>query len=247
MNTLKETPIHRQSALFLDFDGTLADIAPRPQEVCVAPSVLNDLRRLHAQLNGAVAIITGRTLGEIQHFLHPLKLAGAYEHGAVRNGSSGATTEAPQPALNKVRAAAQELLQRHPRLLVEQKGAGVAVHYRQAPELHREVAQMLTELVAQDCELQLLQGKSVLEIKSVHVGKGRAIDAFMLETPFQGRTPVFVGDDVTDESGFETVQRLGGVGIKIGEGSTAARQRIPSPAELRQWLRSTADRLEATP
>lgn len=244
MNTQLEPLIHQQSALFLDFDGTLADIAPRPDAVRVEASVLHNLQRLHARLNGAVAIITGRSLDEIRAFLQPLALAGAYEHGAVRQGTSGDAIQTPPPPLDAVRAAAQDLVERHPRLLVEQKSAGVAVHYRQAPELHGEVAQVLTQLVSDDRELQLLQGKAVLEVKSARVGKGPAILAFMQEAPFLGRTPVFVGDDVTDESGFEAVQNIGGAAIKIGDGATAARHRLPSPAALRQWLQSSADHLE---
>ncbi|WP_247596776.1 trehalose-phosphatase [Hydrogenophaga sp. PAMC20947] len=247
MNTQLEQLIHRQSALFLDFDGTLADIAPRPDAVRVDPSVVQNLQRLHAQLNGAVAIITGRSLNEIRTFLYPLTLAGAYEHGAIRQGATGDPFQEPTPPLETIRAAAQNLVQRHPRLLVEQKSSGVAVHYRQAPELHGEVIQVLTQLTAHDNELQLLQGKAVLEIKSAHVGKGPAIKAFMQEAPFLGRTPVFIGDDVTDESGFEAVQNLGGTAIKIGEGATAARHRMPTPSALRLWLQSTADHLETTP
>ena len=242
-----EPLIHRQSALFLDFDGTLADIAPRPDAVRVETSVLQNLQRLHAALNGAVAIITGRSLDEIRSFLHPLVLAGAYEHGAIRQGAAGDPFQTPPPPLDNVRAAAQELVERHPALLVEQKRSGVAVHYRQAPQLHGEVAQLLTQLVSDDRELQLLQGKAVLEVKSAHVGKGPAITAFMQEAPFLGRTPVFAGDDVTDESGFEAVQNMGGAAIKIGEGATVARHRLPSPAALRLWLQSSADHLEATP
>lgn len=247
MNTELEQLIHQQSALFLDFDGTLADIAPRPDAVRVDPAVVHNLQRLHAQLKGAVAIITGRSLDEIRAFLHPLTLAGAYEHGAIRQGATGDAFQTPPPSLGTVRAAAQELIERHPALLVEQKSSGVAVHYRQAPELHGEVAHLLTQLVSEDRELQLLQGKAVLEVKSAHVGKGPAIAAFMQEAPFQGRTPVFIGDDVTDESGFEAVQNLGGSAIKIGDGPTAARHRMPSPAALRLWLQSTADHLEASP
>lgn len=247
MNTWQKTLLHRRSALFLDFDGTLADIAPRPEAVHVEPSVLISLQRLHTRLDGAVAIITGRTFEEVQRFLHPLRLAGAYEHGAIRKASTGESTQATIPLLDKVRAASEALLTQHPQLIVEQKHSSVAVHYRGAPALHGEVAKRLGEVADQDPELQMLRGKMVIEIKSARVGKGHAIAAFMQEEPFQGRTPVFVGDDVTDESGFETVQALGGAGIKIGEGTTAARHRMPSPSALRQWLQSAADQLEATP
>ncbi|GAA6143148.1 trehalose-phosphatase [Hydrogenophaga sp. 5NK40-0174] len=236
--------LDRSSALFLDFDGTLADIAPRPDAVQVDPDLLPVLERLHHALSGAVAIITGRVHTEIEQFLHPLSLPGAYEHGAAQRHAGGELTRRPEPRLDAVRAAAQTMADRHPGLVVEQKASGVSLHYRQAPELQQACTQIMTEAVRQDSQLQLLHGKAVLEVKSAHIGKGKAIEAFMAAPPFSGRRPVFAGDDVTDEAGFEVVQLEGGVAIKVGDGPTAAQHRLTSPEALRQWLRRQADRLE---
>ncbi len=244
MNPDTAPALSRRSALFLDFDGTLAEIAPRPDEVQVHPELLTVLQRLHDALDGALAIITGRVHTEIERFLYPVSLAGAYEHGAARRHVNGAIDRMPEPNLEAARTAAQTMADKDPRLVVEQKASGVSLHYRQAPELQSVCTQAMREAVAQDSQLQLLHGKAVLEVKSVHVGKGKAIEAFMAEPPFAGRQPVFAGDDVTDESGFEVVQNVGGTAIKVGLGATAALHRVPSPEALRQWLQRQADQLE---
>lgn len=236
-----------RSALFLDFDGTLAELAPRPDAVVVTRELLDLLERLREQLDGALALVTGRAQADIEPLIAPLHLPAAFEHGAVRRSASGATTRAHSPELGPALAVAQALAARHSGLLVEHKLTALALHFRAAPHLEAECTAAMSAAIRHDPGLQLLRGKAVVEVKSASVGKGLAIAAFMAEPPFAGRLPLFVGDDVTDEPGFETVQRLGGAGIKVGSGDTCALHRIAHPQALQRWLSDTAETLLATP
>lgn len=227
--------IHRDTALFLDFDGTLADLAPRPEAVQVVDGVIPLLARLYEALDGALAIISGRSLADIDRMLSPLQLPAAGEHGAQRR-HAGRRTDLPRPDLGHVMEVARSLAAHHGGLWIEEKQTGIALHYRMAPNLHDTCFQILSETVAQIPGLTLLAGKCVLEVKPSGVDKGEAIAAFMAESPFLGKRPVFAGDDVTDEAGFATVQRLRGQGLKVGQGPTQARYRCASPQALRDWL-----------
>jgi trehalose 6-phosphate phosphatase len=224
------------SALFLDFDGTMVDIAPQPQAVQVPQPLIAALRHLHKDLGGAVAVISGRPIEQIDSFLHPLRLPVAGVHGAERRGADGQLVLLRAHPLDLVEHAARALAARHPGLLVENKRGSLALHYRQAPELEDEVLRAMQETVDASPGVTLLRGKMVAEAKPGGASKGRAIEDFLREPPFAGRTPVFIGDDITDEAGFSTVQRLGGLGIKVGEGSTVAWRRLPDPAALRREL-----------
>lgn len=221
-------------ALFLDFDGTLVDIAPEPGAVVVPSTLVPTLAALQRYLGGAVAVVSGRPIREIDGFLAPLQLPVAGVHGAERRNAEGELDQLPPHPLQEVKAAAQALAAVHPGLRVEHKSNSIALHYRLAPELEALCIQAMEEAVDRSPGLALLRGKMVVEAKPCGVTKGAAIEAFLREPPFAGRTPVFVGDDVTDEAGFSAVQRLGGLGIKVGEGDTVAWQRLPDPPALRQ-------------
>ena len=231
---------HR-SALFLDFDGTLADLASRPDAVVVPPDLPSLLDALHRRLGGAFAIVTGRSRADLLALLPAFHWPAAFEHGAVRRSAHGVDVQADGIDLAPVIAAAQALTARHHGLLVEVKQTSLALHYRLNPALATTCEDTLGAAIAAVPGLQLLRGKAVVEVKSARVGKGRAIEAFMGETPFAGRLPLFAGDDVTDEAGFEAVQRLGGVGIKVGDGPSTARHRCAHPRALRAWLRDTME------
>lgn len=220
-------------ALFLDFDGTLVDIAPEPGAVVVPSGLVPTLAAMQQYLGGAVAVVSGRPIREIDQFLHPLRLPVAGVHGAERRRASGGVDRVPAHPLDAVRTAAQQLAAQYPQLLVEDKQASVALHYRQAPELEALCVDVMQKAVEQSPGLAVLRGKMVVEAKPGGASKGSAIEAFLREQPFAGRTPVFVGDDVTDEVGFSTVQRLGGLGVKVGEGPTVAWQRLADPGALR--------------
>jgi trehalose 6-phosphate phosphatase len=231
-------------ALFLDFDGTLTELAPRPEAVRVATGLVPTLSALHTQLGGALAIVTGRTETEIDGFLAPLHLPLASEHGAQYRTGSTSTPSAAPPALAPVLHAAQTLVASHPGLLVEAKRASVALHFRQAQHLEALCHDTLAHAMRSVQGVELLRGKCVFEVKAHGVHKGKAITDFMALAPFAGRIPVFVGDDVTDESGFAAAQALGGWGIKVGEGPTVAQHRCMGPAAVRGWLSSARTTLE---
>lgn len=236
-NSLLLTTRH---ALFLDFDGTLADIAAQPRAVHVLPEVVPTLQALHHHLGGALAIVTGRTMADIDHFLAPLQLPLACEHGAQFRMGNGFRGGMPAPDLGPVLEALHPLLDRYPALLLEPKSFGLALHYRQAPELEALCRATLTQALQQVSGVELMQGKCVLEVKPAGPSKGRAIADFLRHPPFEGRSPLFVGDDVTDEAGFVATQNLGGTGVKVGPGATQALARIESPAAVRAWLQQAA-------
>ncbi len=226
----------RSTALFLDFDGTLADLAPQPESVRLADDLVPLLQLLFGHLGGALAIVSGRRLIDLDEFLRPLKLPSAAEHGAQRRLAGGQQLNMTPPDLQHAIKAASTLAMEHPLLRVEIKIAAVALHYRHAPELEMHCLQVMSEAVAASTGVELLSGKYVFEIKPAGVSKGTAIAAFMLQPPFAGRVPLFSGDDVTDEAGFAAVQSMGGAGVKVGDGETVAHYRCASPAALRQWL-----------
>ncbi|MBK0391202.1 trehalose-phosphatase [Ramlibacter algicola] len=235
-------------ALFLDFDGTLVDIAPEPGAIVVPCSLVPTLSALQTYLGGAVAVVSGRSIRELDTYLAPLQLPVAGVHGAERRDASGALDRVEPASLEEVTRAALALRARDARLLVEEKGTSVALHYRRAPELERECIDAMAAAVDRSEGLALLRGKMVVEAKPCGASKGAAIEAFLREPPFAGRTPVFVGDDVTDEAGFEAVQRLGGLGVKVGEGPSAAWQRLADPGALRlEFERAVATKVAATP
>ncbi|MCJ7798629.1 MAG: trehalose-phosphatase [Polaromonas sp.] len=239
--------IDAQTALFLDFDGTLADLAPQPEAVQLVADLIPVLTQLAAQLNGALAIVSGRRLADLDGFLAPLQLPSAAEHGAQRRVAQGQVICLASPDLQAVVRLATALAARHAGLRVEIKSAAVALHYRHAPELQTLAQQVMRDAAHGTPGLELLCGKSVFEVKPAGISKGTAIEAFMASAPFAGRRPLFAGDDVTDEAGFSAVQRLGGQGIKVGEGRSLARFRCPSPDALRQWLRLACPPIATTP
>ncbi|MDN2710425.1 trehalose-phosphatase [Janthinobacterium sp. SUN118] len=228
------------SAVFLDFDGTLVDLAPTPDGVRVAPGVAHALALLAERHGGALAIISGRPVAQIDAMLAPLRLPVAGVHGVERRSADGRLHLAPTPEVSPVLARAEALAERHPGLLVEQKRGAVALHYRLAPQLEPLCVQEMTAAVQACPGILLLHGKMVLEAKPAATDKGGAIAAFMAEAPFAGRQPVFAGDDTTDEAGFAHVQQAGGQGVKVGSGPSAAVLRLTSPAALRAILLQAA-------
>ena len=234
-------------ALFLDFDGTMVDIAPQPQAVHVPEPLLRVLQDLRAYLGTAVAVISGRPIVQIDDFLAPLKLPTAGVHGTERRGADGVVTLLDTHPLDRVEEVARALAAQHPGLLVEMKRGSLALHYRLAPALEAVVLRAMQEAVDVSPGVALLRGKMVAEAKPGGASKGRAIEDFLAEPPFTGRRPIFIGDDVTDEAGFLTVQRLGGVGIKVGHGATVAMSRLDDPLALRRELEAAvAARLTRT-
>lgn len=234
------------TALFLDFDGTLVDLADQPDTVAVPPDLVPLLRQLAQQLGGALAIVSGRTLADLDHFLTPLRLPAAAEHGAHYRQADGSQVQAASPDLGPAIRQVLALAECHAGLRAEVKASCVALHYRHAPQLEALAWQVMQHAADSHPGLSLLSGKQVFEIKPTHVSKGRAIEDFMQLFPFAGRHPVFAGDDVTDEAGFAAVQALGGTAIKVGPGDTLAPHRCHNPAALRHWLQANLAHIPST-
>ena len=238
-------PLGRDSALFLDFDGTLVALAPTPEAVEVPPALVALLENLRDQLGGALAVVSGRQIDAIDRFLAPLRLPAAGEHGVQRRDSKGRMQEQHAPDLVPILEIANELARVHEGLLVERKHAAIALHYRLAPQLEAVCRDAMSRAIAGRPQLELMHGKFVFEVKPTGINKGIAIEAFMNEPPFAGRTPVFAGDDTTDESGFAVVQPRGGIGIKVGSGPSLALHRLESPRAVYEWLVQLRDQLAA--
>lgn len=228
----------RGSALFFDFDGTLTDIAEHPDAVHVDPAVKQDLSALLRALGGAVAVISGRAVAEVDRWLSPLRLAVAGVHGAERRGADGFLRRIATPDLTPARALLEALVRHHPRLGLEVKPGALALHYRQADDLEDLCIATMAEAQRRVSGLALLSGKKVVELKPCRASKGLAVRAFLDERPFRSRRPWMFGDDVTDEAAFETVLGLGGVAVKVGPGESMAPYRLADPAALHAWLRT---------
>jgi trehalose 6-phosphate phosphatase len=228
-------------ALFLDLDGTLLDIAAAPDKV-VTPSRLTDaLARVGAALDGALAVVSGRSLDEVDRLLSPLRLPIAAEHGALIRLPSGviernsATRRPPREWIDHLRQATCEW---HG-ILVEEKTYSVALHYRLAPDRKNAVRDLAMSFVrAAPARFELLTAKQAFEIRPKGITKGQAVERLMRQEPFRGRQPVFVGDDVTDEDGMEVAVRLGGVGLNVGAVFGG------QPLAVRDWLKRAADSLK---
>ena len=224
-------------ALFLDVDGTLSDIAPTPSEAFVPDAMLV---ALHGLKSGALALISGREIASIDAMTQPYRFAASGQHGfEIRKHPDAPIVfaETEDIPLQDMFEEAELLAAQYPGLVVERKSAGMALHFRNAPESELDVIHLLRRLVAQFPQTLCLQeGKLLGEIRQKHVNKGTAIESLMSSEPFFGRKPVFLGDDITDEIGFNTVNEMGGVTVKIGAGPTHAKFRLPAPADARQWL-----------
>ena len=237
-------PLRRNQALFLDFDGTLVDIAPAPGMVRVTAELPRLLSELTGRLDGAVAVVSGRPLDELGRMLAPFAGAMAGQHGLERRRRDGRVIRcAAEPALGRIRPPLAGFAARHDGVLLEDKGGSLALHYRQAPPLGA-ICRVLARRAARASggALEAVEGKMVIELMPRSGGKGRAIEAFFAETPFRGRVPVFVGDDTSDEAGFAAVDRLGGVSVRVGGGATTARHRLGTVVDVLAWLaRGVAD------
>jgi len=233
--------ITSDTALFLDFDGTLVALASQPHLVQVTPDLIGTLALLRRRLGGALALVSGRALADLDGFLCPLRLPAAGEHGADRRTADGHVLSAPRAFdLTSALAAAAGLAAQYPGLLLERKRLAFSLHYRQAPELEDLCLRVMREAVARCGGAALTRGKCVIDVTPAGVSKGTAIAAFIGEAPFAGRQPIFAGDDVTDEAGFEQVLRLGGHAIKVGLGPTAAGVRCAGVQVVGDWLRSAS-------
>lgn len=244
MNAAAPPPWPPRPALFLDLDGTLLEIADHPERVVPSARLRALLPALPLATDGAVALISGRRIEELDRILAPHSFVAAGVHGLQRRDGQGRMLPAAVERLpDAVRERVDAFVADHPGLMLEDKHVSLAVHYRARPELETEIHRFVDELQSLlPSDVEMLLGRKVVEIKPSVANKGEAIRAFMAEPPFAGRTPVFVGDDVTDEAGFRAVNELGGESIKVGQGATDAHWRLANVRAVLGWLEDVVTR-----
>jgi trehalose 6-phosphate phosphatase len=231
-------------AYFLDFDGTLVDIAEHPEAVSVRPELVDLLRLLDAATSGALVLVSGRSIRTLDRFLAPLQLRAAGLHGLeYRQESDGAVQRSRclDQALDLVRPQLQAFTAGQAAVRLEDKESSIALHYRRAPERQEAVRLAAVEACrALGSDFTCLAGKMVYEIKPRDAHKGQVLERFMARPPFQGRKPVFVGDDVTDEDGFRVCNELGGLSVRVGaaDAVTEARYNLADVTAVMTWLGS---------
>jgi trehalose 6-phosphate phosphatase len=226
----------RNWALFLDLDGTLLDIAATPSSVVIPADLIGDLHGAARALNGALAIVSGRALSEIDRLLYPLCLAGGSEHGAVVRLPDGTQERAGPPVPPDWAQTFTELQRACPGVLVERKPHSLVVHYRNAPAAAARARREAQALLAQATEpFVLLDAKMAIEIRPRLATKARPVHRLMQMAPFAGRLPVFVGDDVTDEDGFAAARAHGGLALDV------ATYFDDRPQAVRRWLKHVAE------
>ncbi len=239
MSTLEAPPLSLLdgAALFLDFDGTLVELAETPDSIRVPPQLEPLIRRLQVRLDGRLAIISGRSIADLERYVSCAGIAVSGSHGLELQLADG--TRVPlyaPPSLEEVRSKVAAFADGRPALLVEEKPAGIALHYRRSPEEGARVLDFMRDLAGRS-GFAVQQGKMVVELRPPGADKGDAVRALMLEPAFAGARPVFVGDDQTDEHGFQAAAALGGSGILVGpERETAATYRLESVGAVSNWL-----------
>lgn len=208
-------PVGRLS-LFLDFDGTLVPIAPTPDAIEVGPGLVELLQSVSDRLEGRLVLVSGRTIADLDGHLDLGAITVAGSHGHELRPGGEPSRQPPECAPDAIRAAVEARAQELPGLEIELKRYGVALHYRRTPELADRVNRVAAE-IARELGLSVKLGKMVAEILPRGSDKGAAVHAIMAREEFAGTVPVFIGDDITDEDGFRAVQRLGGLGVLVGE------------------------------
>jgi trehalose 6-phosphate phosphatase len=234
-----------RTALLLDVDGTLLDIAPTPDGAVVPRALASTLQDLLAQSGGAVALVSGRTIATLDRLFAPLTMPAIGGHGAEMrlSGDDPIAKHRPAPLSQKLRRKLHALAGIDSRLLVEDKLHSVAVHYRLAIQREELLKQEIEAIVAADheSEVESLFGKAVIEVKPKHFNKGTAVSELMTCEPFAGRTPLFIGDDTTDETVFAILPDLSGYGFSVGREMAGADGVFDSPQAVRAWLAGLSD------
>ncbi|MBO0756552.1 MAG: trehalose-phosphatase [Bradyrhizobiaceae bacterium] len=241
-------PNLQRCAILLDVDGTIVDLAPTPREVWIPPSLRQVLSRLLQRTDGAVALVSGRSVKDLDLIFAPLLLTTVGGHGAelrlVNHGERTATEATPLDAALKRQLAA--IGQAGPGILVEDKGYSLALHYRLAPQMQQfirsEVARICAE--ASPNSIEILPGKAVIEIKRAGFSKATGVRTLMTYPPFAGRQPIFIGDDTTDECVFELMPELDGLAISVGRKAPGVTSYFDTPGSVRAWLERLAEEEE---
>lgn len=233
-------PILNDASVFLDFDGTLVDIAETPGGVSPAPDLTDLLFAIHHRTGGRTALVSGRSADDVRSFLpgFPGLIVGGHGAEMVEDGAVIRHRAADSPDRLAVLDAAHGFAAGRSGILVEEKPTGVVVHYRRAPDLAGEVEQLVRELAAAHPIFEYHGSKMAAELRPDGIGKDAAIAGLMARDGWTGTTPIFIGDDATDEPALAWVAREGGIAIKVGEGDSAAPHRVDDPAAVRNLLRA---------
>lgn len=246
VETFSIPPLHRCALLF-DIDGTLIDLAPTPDAVHVPSDLRRTLQRLYDMTGGALALVSGRNLGNIDTIFHPLWLPAVGAHGAeIRFSRDGAPMRVDAKLGNSLKSRFAAIADLDPGILLEDKGHSLAIHYRLAPKCQDAIYKAITAIRADlpAAPIEVLAGKCVVEIKPSGFSKATAVRALMARAPFAGRHPVFLGDDVTDDTVFAIMPDLGGTAFSVGRRIPGLDGYFPAAADVRAWL---SDLIEVAP
>src|SRR5476651_1823900 len=238
-------PRLEECAILLDIDGTLLDLAPTPREVWVPPGLAKTLSRLLARTSGALALVSGRSLNDIDLIFAPEQFSAVGGHGAemrISVDSESVATHAP-PMDKELKRRLAAIARLSPGILLEDKGYSLALHYRLAPHAEKAIYEAIALIRADlpDALIELMPGKCVYEIKHSGFNKATGVLELMAHEPFRGRRPIFIGDDVTDESVFALMPDLGGLAFSVGRRATGVADHFDEPRDVRQWLARLLD------
>ncbi|WP_084409833.1 trehalose-phosphatase [Fulvimarina manganoxydans] len=235
-------------AVFLDFDGTLAEFVDDPDAVRLPDGTFEPLDRLREACDDAICIVSGRKIADLDRFLSPMRFAAAGVHGLERRIEPGASVErliTPE-ALDPLRDALAPVIEGNPRLKLEDKGLALVLHFRTAPDLQGLAQSAMDRAAEGRDDLVVMHGDMIAEVHPAGMDKGQALAAMMERAPFKGRVPVYVGDDTTDEFALKVVRDRGGLSVKVGEKESVAAYRLPHVAAVHRWIAaSLAERNEA--
>jgi trehalose 6-phosphate phosphatase len=236
MATIPELVPRSDWALFLDIDGTLLDLAETPTSVVVPDGLLSALIRAGKALSGALALVSGRAVSDIDTLFHPVQFPAAGVHGLELRPKTGAPRRVAPPMTIEQRQRLAGVALGLDGVIVEDKGSAVALHYRLAPDVRELLARRVEAVLAADDmrDFDLRPGKMIWEVRRNGIDKGKAVEAFMALPPFSGRVPVFVGDDETDLDGFAGARRMGGFALPVRDLTPGPG--FAGPAEVRAWL-----------
>jgi trehalose 6-phosphate phosphatase len=232
-------------AILLDIDGTLLDLAPTPREVWVPPGLAETLSRLHEKTSGALALVSGRSLNDIDLIFAPEQFPAVGGHGAemrISTDSEAVATHAP-PMDKELKRRLAAIARLSPGILLEDKGYSLALHYRLAPHAEKAIYEAVSLIRADlpNAPIEVLPGKCVCEIKPSGFDKATGVSELMTHEPFRGRRPIFIGDDVTDESVFAIMPELGGLGFSVGRRAQGVTDHFDEPRDVRAWLARLID------
>lgn len=231
-------------AILLDVDGTIVDIAPTPREVWVPPTLCQTLSALLKRTGGALALVSGRSVADLDLLFAPLRLPAIGGHGAeIRFSSYGDVDRRAKPLDDDLRRRFAAIASIGPGILLEDKGYGMAVHFRLAPEMGPAVCDHVAAICAElpPATVEVLPGKAVIEIKPVGFDKGTAVRELMRRPPFAGRRPIFTGDDRTDEAAFAVLPEFDGLGFSVGRTIPGVKGYFDAPSDVRTWLQGLAE------